>query len=63
MTPALTKVAIEYMLAHDITLGGSLTLHSDPTTELQAATKNYVDKSISCNKVSFTTLLAIVVST
>ena len=46
MTPALTKVAIEYMLAHDITLGGSLTLHSDPTTELQAATKNYVDTTI-----------------
>jgi hypothetical protein len=46
MTPALTKVAIEYMLAHDITLGGSLTLHSDPTTGLQAATKNYVDTTI-----------------
>ena len=46
MTPALTKAAVEYMLAHDITLGGSLTLHSDPTTGLHAATKNYVDTTI-----------------
>ena len=51
MTPALTKVAIEYMLAHDITLGGSLTLHSDPTTGLQAATKNYVDTTIASKVV------------
>ena len=51
MTPALTKAAIEYMLAHDITLGGSLTLHSDPTTGLQAATKNYVDTTIASKVV------------
>ena len=63
MTPALTKVAIEYMLAHDITLGGSLTLHSDPTTELQAATKNYVDTTIASKVVKETLLQDIDLST
>ena len=63
MTPALTKVAIEYMLAHDITLGGSLTLHSDPTTGLQAATKNYVDTTIASKVVKETLLQDIDLST
>ena len=63
MTPALTKVAIEYMLAHDITLGGSLTLHSDPTTGLQAATKNYVDTTIASKVVKETLLQDVDLST
>jgi len=48
MTPALTKVAIEYMcvLKSGSTMTGPLILSGAPTQENQAATKSYVDSSI-----------------
>ena len=48
MTPALTKVAIEYMcvLKSGSTMTGPLILSGAPTQENQAATKSYVDTSV-----------------
>lgn len=44
MTPYTVKVAIEELLANPITFGNTVTLNQDPMENLQAATKQYVDK-------------------
>lgn len=46
MSPALVKTAMNYMLANPVTFGSTVTLAGDPTENLQAATKQYVDKKI-----------------
>ena len=45
MSPALVKTAMNYMLANPVAFGSTVTLAGDPTENLQAATKQYVDKS------------------
>ena len=43
MSPALVKTAMNYMLANPVTFGSTVTLAGDPTENLQAVTKQYVD--------------------
>ena len=45
MSPALVKTAMNYMLANPVTFGSTVTLARDPTGNLQAATKQYVDNN------------------
>ena len=47
MSPALVKSAIDYKFANAVTFGGTVALAGDPVEPLQAATKQYVDKSTS----------------
>lgn len=51
MSPALVKTAMNYMLANPVTFGSTVTLARDPTENLQAATKQYVDEIRSFVKV------------
>ncbi len=44
MAPYTVKVAIEELLVNPVTFGNTVTLNQDPTENLQAATKQYVDK-------------------
>ena len=44
MSPALVKAAIDYKFSNAVTFGNVVTLAGDPTENLQAATKQYVDK-------------------
>ena len=46
MSPALVKAAIDYKFANAVTFGNTVTLAGDPTENLQAATKQYVDNVI-----------------
>ena len=46
MSPALVKAAMNYMLANPVTFGSTVTLARDPSGNLQAATKRYVDNKV-----------------
>ena len=45
MSPALVKAAIDYKLTNPVVFGSTVTLARDPTENLQAATKQYVDNN------------------
>ena len=43
MSPSLVKAAIDYFRQNAVTFENTVTLNGDPTSNLQAATKQYVD--------------------